>query len=72
MPVEKNIDYWKYSLENLEPEVDEEPYVHDRLIIKNARYLAEVNNLRDLLTTYCVLSKIDKTNISFAQEEASA
>jgi Txe/YoeB family toxin of Txe-Axe toxin-antitoxin module len=72
MPVRKNIDYWKYSLENLEPEVDEEPYVHDRLIIENARYLAEVNNLRDLLTTYCVLSEIDKTNISFAQEEASA
>jgi len=72
MPVRENAYYWEYSLENLEPEVDEEPYVHDRLIIKNARYLAEVNNLRDLLTTYCVLSKIDKTNISFAQEETSA
>jgi hypothetical protein len=40
MPM-RNIDYWRYSLDNPEPEdLEEEPYIHDKYIVDNPNYLA--------------------------------
>jgi hypothetical protein len=57
MPM-SNIYYWSHSLDNPEPEgLEEEPYIHDEYIVDNPNYLKQVNHLRDLLTTYCTLSR---------------
>jgi hypothetical protein len=57
MPVRENAYYWEYSLEYPEPELAEEAYIHDQLIVEDNDYLREVNSLRELLTTYCTLIK---------------
>ena len=69
MPM-RNIDYWRYSLDNPEPEdLEEEPYIHDEYIVDNPNYLTQVNYLRDLLTTYCTLSRFIEREPSFTHEE---
>jgi RNAse (barnase) inhibitor barstar len=65
-----NIDYWRYSLENPEPEdLEEEPYIHDEYIVDNPNYLKQVNYLRDLITTYCTLSRFIEREPSCTHEE---
>jgi len=59
MSVKENTYYWEYSLQHPEPDIDEEPYIHDKLIITSTDYLAKANYLRDLITTYCVLKEVD-------------
>ena len=71
MPVRDNIYYWEYSLEHPEPEFEEEPYIHDKFILGNTNYLEKVNYLRDLLTTYCTLIKINETASAPVQSEAT-
>jgi hypothetical protein len=69
MPM-KNTDYWEYSLKHPEPEdLEEEPYIRDKCIVSDSNYLSQVNYLRDLLTTYCMLSKFIEREPSFAHEE---
>jgi hypothetical protein len=71
MPLRENIYYWKHSLEHPEPEdLAEEAYTHDQLIVEDISYLANVNRLRDLITTYCTLSKLSG-NYSGATQEAT-
>jgi hypothetical protein len=66
----KNTDYWEYSLKHPEPEdLEEEPYIRDKCIVSDSNYLSQVNYLRDLLTTYCTLSKFIEREPSFAHEE---
>jgi hypothetical protein len=70
MPVRENAYYWEYSLEHPEPEdLEEEAYIHDQLIVEDPEYLREVNRLRELLTTYCTLSKFSGDRSSLTQEE---
>jgi len=69
MPVRENAYYWEYSLEYPEPELAEEAYIHDQLIVEDNDYLREVNSLRELLTTYCTLSKFSGDRSSLTQEE---
>ena len=55
--LKNGIFYWKYSLEHLE-EFPDFYYVNDVIIIdpvKNKDFLEKVENLRDLITTYCCL-----------------
>jgi hypothetical protein len=69
MPM-RNIDYWSYSLDNPEPEgLEEEPYIHDEYIVDDSNYLTQVNRLRDLLTTYCTLSRLIEREPSCTHEE---
>jgi hypothetical protein len=69
MPM-RNIDYWRYSLDNPEPEgLEEEPYIHDEYIVDDSNYLTQVNRLRDLLTTYCTLSRLIEREPSCTHEE---
>jgi DNA-directed RNA polymerase subunit F len=57
-------------LENPEPEgLEEEPYIHDEYIVDNSNYLTQVNYLRDLLTTYCTLSRFIEREPSCTHEE---
>jgi RNAse (barnase) inhibitor barstar len=66
----RNIDYWRYSLNNPEPEgLEEEPYIHDEYIVDDSNYLTQVNRLRDLLTTYCTLSRLIEREPSCTHEE---
>jgi hypothetical protein len=66
----RNIDYWRYSLDNPEPEdLEEEPYIHDEYIVDNPNYLKQVNYLRDLITTYCTLSRFIEREPSCTHEE---
>ena len=70
MPMKKNTYYWEYSLEHPEPEdLEEEPYIHDKRIVDDFKYLAQVNYLRDLLTTYCTISRLIEREPSFAHEQ---
>ena len=66
----RNIDYWEYSLKHPEPEgLEEEPYIHDKYIVDNHNYLIQVNYLRDLITTYCTLSRFIECQPSCTHEE---
>ncbi|BCW96737.1 MAG: hypothetical protein KatS3mg018_2219 [Fimbriimonadales bacterium] len=40
-----NLDYWKISLANPEPDLPEEFYIHDELIIEDEKYLQAVSRL---------------------------
>jgi hypothetical protein len=69
MPM-SNIYYWSHSLDNPEPEgLEEEPYIHDEYIVDNPNYLKQVNYLRDLITTYCTLSRFIEREPSCTHEE---
>lgn len=71
MSVKENTYYWEYSLKHPEPEdLAEEAYTHDQLIVEDISYLASVNYLRDLITTYCTLSRLSG-NYSDATQEAT-
>lgn len=58
MSMKKNTDYWRHSLKHPEPEEEEEFYIHDEVIVEDEEYLRNVDRLRRLLTTYCVLINI--------------
>lgn len=72
MPLKGNIFYWEHSLEHPEPEVDEEPYIHDKIIVDDVGYRAGVDRLRDLITTYCTLDTINETVPSSMQNEGDS
>lgn len=57
-------------MNNPEPEgLEEEPYIHDEYIVDDSNYLTQVNRLRDLLTTYCTLSRLIEREPSCTHEE---
>jgi hypothetical protein len=54
MTLKENTYYWKLSLENPEPILDDY-YIFDNLIIKDEDLLEKSDKLRELIITYCVL-----------------
>lgn len=54
MVLKDNLIYWKISLNNLEPVVDEY-YIFDELIIEDKNLIKKAERLRELIITYCVL-----------------
>ncbi|GIV08338.1 MAG: hypothetical protein KatS3mg019_0429 [Fimbriimonadales bacterium] len=59
MALKENQFYWEISLEH--PELPgEEFYTRDLVIIDQKDYCRTVDRLRELITTYCVISEIDR------------
>jgi phosphoribosyl-ATP pyrophosphohydrolase len=56
MELKGNLEYWKISLKNPEPIVDEY-YISDEIIVDDKKLIKRIERLRDLITTYCVLLK---------------
>jgi hypothetical protein len=54
MELKGNLEYWKISLKNPEPIVDEY-YISDEIIVDDKKLIKSIERLRDLITTYCVL-----------------
>jgi len=64
----RNLDYWKISLKNPEPIIDEY-YTFNKLIVQNQNLIQKVERLRELITTYCVLLKIDRQALGKVLDE---
>lgn len=57
--IKEGLYYFRYSLKNLD-DFPDPYYVNDVIIIdpvKNKDFLVKVNQLRDLITTYCCLKE---------------
>lgn len=67
LKLEENLFYWKTSLENLEPIIDDF-YIFDELIIKDQNLLQKADKLRELIITYCVLVEKQQENTDVAEE----
>lgn len=59
MGLKGNLKYWRISLKNPEPVIDE-CYMFDEVIIKDKELIYKIERLRELITTYCVLIEKDK------------
>jgi len=59
MALRKNIEYWKVSLQNPEPVVDDR-YIFDEIIVKDESLIKKVDRLRELIIAYCVMHEKDK------------
>ncbi len=59
MALEKNLKYWEISLKNPEPVVDRY-YIFDRIIVEDKELIQNVERLRDLIISYCVIFEKDK------------
>lgn len=57
MALKPNLEYWQISLDNPES-VGEIFYRHDEIIVENETYLSITTQLRELITTYCILQEI--------------
>ena len=57
MALRSNLEYWQISLTHPEP-VGETFYRHDEIIVENETYLSTTTQLRELITTYCILQEI--------------
>jgi len=66
--LKQNLDYWEISLKNPEPIIDEY-YTFNKLIVQNQNLIQKVERLRELITTYCVLLKIDRQALSKVLDE---
>jgi hypothetical protein len=58
MEIKDNIYYWRFSLENPEPLIDEY-YYFDEIIVNDNKFIEEVEKLRELIITYCSMINID-------------
>lgn len=54
-----NLDYWKHSLENPEPPDDKAYLRKDALIVQDAGYRKACQQIRDMITTYCTLKRLN-------------
>jgi hypothetical protein len=61
MELKGNLEYWKISLKNPEPIVDEY-YISDEIIVDDKKLIKSIERLRDLITTYCVLLEKDENS----------
>ncbi len=61
MGLKRNLEYWKISLKNPEPIVDEY-YISDEIIVDDKKLIKIIERLRDLITTYCVLLEKDENS----------
>jgi len=61
MGLKRNLKYWKISLKNPEPIVDEY-YISDEIIVDDKKLIKGIERLRDLITTYCVLLEKDENS----------
>jgi len=61
MGLKHNKYYWNYSLRNPESATDFY-YTFDKIIITDENFIRKVERLRDLITTYCVLSNRNLKN----------
>lgn len=59
MPLKDNLHYWQTSLDNLELAHDDY-YVFDEIIVDDKNLILNVNKLRDLIISYCVLLEKDE------------
>ncbi|TXT62404.1 MAG: hypothetical protein BAJALOKI3v1_590001 [Promethearchaeota archaeon] len=62
MKLKDNLEYWKISLNNLEPIADEY-YFSDEFIVDDEDLIQKIERLRELIITYCVLIEKEKTTI---------
>jgi hypothetical protein len=58
MEIKDNIHYWRFSLENPEPLIDEY-YYFDEIIVNDYQFIDKVEKLRELIITYCSMINID-------------
>jgi hypothetical protein len=58
MGIKDNIYYWRLSLENPEPLIDEY-YYFDEIIVNDNQFIDKVEKLRELIITYCSMINID-------------
>ncbi|MEM3449803.1 MAG: hypothetical protein QXP38_13210 [Nitrososphaerota archaeon] len=56
MVLKDNLEYWKISLNNPEPFIDEY-YIVDQVIIFDSMMINKIHQLREAITTYCFLLK---------------
>ena len=61
MGLKHNKYYWNYSLKNPESATDFY-YTFDKIIVTDENFIRKVERLRDLITTYCVLSNRNLKN----------
>ncbi len=59
--IRSNFLYWHYSLQHREPIIDRY-YINDNPIITDKELLRRVEDLRELITTYCVLEDLGGNN----------
>ncbi|MBD3211065.1 MAG: hypothetical protein GF311_00530 [Candidatus Lokiarchaeota archaeon] len=62
MKLRDGMEYWKISLNNLEPIADEY-YFSDEFIIDDEDLIQKIERLRELIITYCVLLEKEQTTI---------
>lgn len=60
--LEDNLEYWKHSLENREPIMDENYYNLGDIIITDGKFIENVKNLRELILCYCVCKNTLNSN----------
>ncbi len=58
MAIKENIEYWKVSLEYPEPALDDF-YIFDEIIVSDTELINEIERLRELIISYCVVSKMN-------------
>lgn len=68
MVLKENIDYWKKSLGHPEPAADEY-YIFDEIIVSDKRLIKNVERLRELIISYCVLIEKDEKAASKILDE---
>ncbi len=56
MAIRDNIYYWKKSLKAPEPVIDDF-YISDEVIVSDSQLIEKVDRLRELIISYCVVSK---------------
>jgi len=59
MTLKMNIEYWKISLQNPEPVIDDY-YIFDEIIVEDENLIKKVERLRELIIAYCVMREKDK------------
>lgn len=68
MGLKSNIEYWKLSLENREPLLDEY-YLFDDVIVNDENLISKVKRLRELIICYCILIEKNESNTEAILEE---
>jgi hypothetical protein len=59
MVLKPNLEYWKISLENPEPLIDDY-YLFDKVIVEDQELIKKIERLRELIISYCIVVEKDK------------
>jgi hypothetical protein len=68
MGLKGNLEYWKISLENPEPLIDDY-YKFDNVIVEDKELIQKVNKLRGLIISYCIVLEKDKKMVEILLDE---